>query len=384
MNRRIIAALFVLALAMFACDASYTGTPDPMHANAWQQFAVDLTGAPAATPRATMTATPRPTATINFTATIGAQDLHLAALQAERDMLARQQSDVTLQAGAMTQQAGAWTAEAARVKQTYVAETAVAGTPAAITTTTRQARNDALAYTISTGVSIASTATIEYPTQIVAAANAEAEAKNAEMTVVARNTLMIGLGLFLVALAGALGAFAVFYWIRERRKVQQSADEPQVEERPVAAPLLRPAAVEVEMAYGSETNYPARVRVQLPPKVTKEMLVFMACAEIYHRWGFAYNKYAGAGAGWHTQIMNVMRRWLVGHGFAEDVGTRIQLTDAGRQFLRACVDIDRLPSELEFTSEEPDLLETRSRVHDHDDENDGGGGQWVPIVGGAK
>jgi hypothetical protein len=224
---------------------------------------------------------------------------------------------------------------------------------------------------MSTNQSLVGTAmamTQQAPTAIVQEAKARAEARYADAQAVANVVGLAGAGAALLMIAG-FGLVMLIGWYRRMALAEPEQDEPEL-----PAPVLRrPAPVTVAVYENSTSNYAARKDLQLPPGVTQDMLVFMACAETWHKWNLAYNRYAAAGAGWHTGIMKVMRDWLVENGYAEERGSRLEKTDAGVRFFAACTNEERLPTELVFTPKDAESPVTRSRVHDLDGKNDGGG-----------
>ncbi len=379
MKVAIVAAIFVLAFAVLACDASMWGTPAP---DPLQQFALDLTQGVTVTitPRPTATATPRPTATTGYQATIDAKDAQLAAVQATRDALARLQSDVTLEAGHMTEQVGQWTAEAFGAREQHIHETQTAATPAAIATITRQAHNDALAFTISTGVSIASTATIEAPTQIVAAARAQAEAHNAEGLVAGSVALMIGIG-FLALMLGIVVLLKVVVptlavmILRVRNGERQ---EVEVEEKPMPAPLPRPVQpamqANVNTTYGSGTNYPHVLYGNAP--CTEAQLLRLVHGVIVEHRSLAVNEWemswANGGIG---QAIDRVRVWVVRNGWAyRSKSGRLSLNSDGETWFTAVEQAHRLPSGVRCIAEEPALAVIMDMEHEHGNMESSGGG----------
>lgn len=365
MNRRIVAAVAVLALTILSCVASADGSADGSAAGqpAVQSFALaDTQGL--TTPSATATRTATPTATTGYAMTIAAQDALLSTRQAERDALSRLQSDVTLEAGRMTAQAGQWTADAASVREQHIHETQAAATPAAIATQTRQARNDALAYTISTGVSIASTATMEYPTQIVAAAFAQAEAENAGALVAARVWLFIWVGILCAVLSGVLFFKVLIPALVENVKARQAAamqDEPE-EAAPEPAPvpaIARPAyfATPVRTYETDSAGYGAVMAEDWPctPAQFDELMRHID----EHEGGLIVRRLEGSGSCWTRKALGAWLEWAGQHNPVYVIrareGNNYRASQTLRRISRVYMEKNLPPHQFGFTSDDGEI-----------------------------
>ena len=308
MNRLLV--LLPILFLLTACGA--TTSPEQV------RMGIQATQAPR------VTASPIPTPTIGYQATADVASTQAAEAYATAEAANLIVAAYTAQAEQINhdnlvieQERLAWTAQADQWTATYA--------PTSIPlTATAQANNDMRDKTAVVLYTTYMTATHEAPTQVIAYAKAQAEAKNAERYVAAEIWIWISVGVLLCGL-GAFGisgsAIAV---IRKVMEARAQISVPETE----PAPIL-PADYLPFKATADGPNSLRRYEVKCTPK----QLHAFAIGVRLDRMTLAFNQWEGTTV--HKSLKDI-RAFLVEWKYARVIigkGGDLDLTEDGEEFL---------------------------------------------------
>lgn len=326
------------------------------------------------TPVVDSSATPSPTSTptIGYEATANGALATAQAAQATLYVAQMQMVQATSEHEARIQEQLAWTATADNFMRQSANATSQAAPTYIPATQTQSALN---AITIATDQSISMTAQVmtqQAPTQIVAIAQAEAQAKAAPL-----NAYVFPVGMF------ATMFFLVCFGIVIVRMITPHNN-------PRITPDLQPAPVSLADQYKdfqgeritvtqSNDGYTSSTIEFVP--CNKAQLTLFADRIINGHATLGINNWEGKATPegpehWDRKTYLAMRRWMMERRYVHSEGSGvITLTDAGRDFLKAWLDNSTLPHRTEFAPESQQNAMSNAHEYDaHAHDSTGGGG----------
>lgn len=340
--------LLPLPLLLFLTACGTTTDPQALMVPQATQ-AVIAVGTPAPSPTATIgymeTAQAAEVASRDSLATASAANLIVAGMTAEADRMNQQKLVIEQERLAWTAQADIWTAAAA----TY----AVPGTQTA-SAIDRQLAHEANVVAIADLTAVA-----EQPTVIVALANAEAQAANADRSAQADVFVRFALGVFVVALTVYIFLRIIAMLYNRGSAIVDAQPEPEDDREPI--PFKRSPVPQTDIWN----------RAEVP--VTREQLALFADGVINRNMGAAFNAWEGTIV---HKSLKVLRDWLEdpAQHFAYCVkrsnGT-LAFTAEGEEFLLACLNPETCPPlPYKCIEKGPDLVHAHE-IHAHEAEGEG-------------